>query len=36
LRDINHTRPLNLLVSLCLRIAVRARDKRGGNSETGN
>jgi hypothetical protein len=25
----------NLLVSLCLRIAVRARGKQGGNRETG-
>jgi len=36
LRDISHTRSLFLLVSLCLRIAVRARCKLGGNSETGH
>src|SRR5262249_55009245 len=36
LRDINHTSALNLLVSLCLRIAVRAHSKRCGNSETGH
>jgi hypothetical protein len=36
LRDINRTSILDLLVSLCLWIAVRARGKRGGNPETGH
>jgi hypothetical protein len=34
LRDISHTSPSTLLVFLCLRIAVRACSKRGGNPET--